>query len=88
MRGEILELARKPSLPQAPTGSDAFGRTVAFEDLGERNRALVDFGMTDVDVYALTPRSPVSYTHLDVYKRQALFWSRVARRRSLTSCRV
>lgn len=57
MRGEILELARKPSLPQAPTGSDAFGRTVAFEDLGERNRALLDFGMTDVDVYALTPRS-------------------------------
>ncbi len=56
MRGEILELARKPSLPQAPTGTDAFGRTVAFEDLGERNRALVDFGMTDVDVYALTAR--------------------------------
>ena len=57
MRGEILELARKPSLPQAPTGTDAFGRTVSFEDLGDRTRALLDFGMTDVDVYALTPRT-------------------------------
>jgi predicted amino acid racemase len=54
-RGEILELARKPSRPLGPTGSDAFGKQVVFEDLGDRTKALLNFGMNDVDIYGLTP---------------------------------
>ena len=35
---------------------------------------LMDFLMSKVET-AVTPVSPVSYTHLDVYKRQALHWA-------------
>lgn len=55
MRAEILELMEKPSLPKSATGYDAFGEKVCFEDLGCRNKALLNIGVVDVDVYDLTP---------------------------------
>jgi predicted amino acid racemase len=57
-RGEILEIFRKPSLPIGPTGYDAFGRKVVFENKGERDNALLNFGVIDVDIYDLTPQLP------------------------------
>ena len=56
-RGEILEISRKPSLPAEPTGYDAFGRKVVFENKGERENALLNFGVIDVDIYDLTPKA-------------------------------
>jgi predicted amino acid racemase len=56
-RGEILEISTKPSLPAGPTGYDAFGRKVIFENKGERETALLNFGVIDVDIYDLTPKA-------------------------------
>lgn len=58
MRTEILELMKKPSLPEAPTGCDAFGNETSFENIGQRNKALLNIGMMDVDVCDLTPLTP------------------------------
>jgi predicted amino acid racemase len=52
-----LEISRKPSLPAEPTGYDAFGRKVVFENKGERENALLNFGVIDVDIYDLTPKA-------------------------------
>ncbi|MDJ0868157.1 MAG: alanine/ornithine racemase family PLP-dependent enzyme [Myxococcota bacterium] len=53
--GEVIERKEKPSMPIGPRGRDAFGRATAFEDRGERPRALVNLGREDVDVEGLTP---------------------------------
>ena len=53
--GEILESGHKPSLPTGQTGTDAFGRTVVFENAGDRHLVVMNFGMVDVDAYDLTP---------------------------------
>lgn len=55
LRTEIVERMRKPSLPGTQTGRDAFGRTISFEDFGDRSKALLNIGVVDVDVYDLTP---------------------------------
>jgi predicted amino acid racemase len=58
LRAEILERKLKPSLPLGETAEDAFGRRPAFEDRGERQRALLNMGREDVDVEGLTPLDP------------------------------
>jgi predicted amino acid racemase len=55
LRAEILERKAKPSLPVGERAEDAFGRRPAFEDRGERVRALLNIGREDVDVAGLTP---------------------------------
>jgi predicted amino acid racemase len=55
---EILELKRKPSRPVGARGQDAFGHLPAFEDRGERARALLEIGREDVDLEGLTPNDP------------------------------
>ncbi|MFH0785612.1 MAG: alanine racemase [Pseudomonadota bacterium] len=80
--GEILEMDRKPSLPSGRTGFDAFGRKVTFEDMGERMKVLLNFGMVDVDIYNLTPRTPgvkiiggtSNYTICDIHDCPEKFW--------------
>ncbi|OAA31276.1 alanine racemase [Kosmotoga arenicorallina S304] len=53
--GEIIELKRKPSIPEGEIGQDAFGRKPHFEDRGIRLRAILDLGEQDVLPSGLTP---------------------------------
>lgn len=53
--GEVIEIARKPSIPIGPRGQDAFGGQVEFIDRGVRKRALLNLGRQDVDIDGLTP---------------------------------
>ena len=55
LHAEVLELKRKPSLPQGARGEDAFGRLPRFEDRGEMLRALLNVGREDVDVSGIAP---------------------------------
>ncbi len=55
MVGEVIEIARKPSIPIGPRGQDAFGGQVEFVDRGVRQRALLNLGRQDVDIDGLTP---------------------------------
>jgi len=58
LRGEVLELGTKPSLPLGTRGEDAFGGLADFEDRGRRLRALLNLGREDVDVAGITPLDP------------------------------
>ncbi|MCL4078112.1 alanine/ornithine racemase family PLP-dependent enzyme [Coriobacteriia bacterium Es71-Z0120] len=51
----VIEVARKPSLPQGRIAQDAFGHTPAFSDRGERLRAICAIGRQDVVPEGLTP---------------------------------
>ena len=55
LHAEVLELKRKPSLPQGELGEDAFGHRPRFEDRGEMLRALLNVGREDVDVSGIEP---------------------------------
>jgi predicted amino acid racemase len=55
LHAEILELKRKPSLPEGKRAEDAFGRKPQFEDRGEMLRALLNVGREDVDVSGIAP---------------------------------
>ncbi|OOG26437.1 hypothetical protein B1C78_05070 [Thioalkalivibrio denitrificans] len=55
LHAEVLELKRKPSRPVGERSQDAFGHLPAFEDRGERDRALVGIGREDMDLEGLTP---------------------------------
>ncbi len=55
---EVVELKRKPSLPEGKRTADAFGRYRSFADRGLRERALLDVGREDVDVEGLEPLDP------------------------------
>ncbi len=55
LHAEILELKRKPSLPQGELAEDAFGHQTSFIDNGERLRALLNVGREDVDIAGLSP---------------------------------
>ena len=55
LHAEVVELKRKPSLPEGERTADAFGRIRHFEDRGMRERALLDVGREDVEVEGLTP---------------------------------
>lgn len=58
LRAEVLECKLKPSVPVGETAEDAFGQRPAFEDRGERLRALLNVGREDIDVGGLTPLDP------------------------------
>jgi predicted amino acid racemase len=55
---EVIEMARKPSIPIGTTGQDAFGNRPVFADMGVRLRAICNIGRQDVASEALTPEDP------------------------------
>ncbi|MDI6843115.1 MAG: alanine/ornithine racemase family PLP-dependent enzyme [Anaerosomatales bacterium] len=55
LEAPVIEVARKPSVPQGRIAQDAFGRTPAFADRGERLRAICAVGRQDVVPEGLTP---------------------------------
>lgn len=52
---EIIELQKKPSLPQGTISQDAFGKKPSFEDRGIIKRAIVAVGRQDVIIEDLKP---------------------------------
>jgi len=56
LRGEILEIKKKPSVPSGSQGLDAFGRVPKFQDRGTRKRVILNFGFSDTETSGLTPR--------------------------------
>lgn len=54
----VIECMVKPSVPIGTAAQDAFGRTPAFEDRGDRRRALCAIGRQDVVPEQLTPLDP------------------------------
>lgn len=47
LRGTVLEVKKRPSLPAGIQGKDVLGRKLSFVDRGPRLRCLVDFGLVD-----------------------------------------
>jgi predicted amino acid racemase len=58
LQAEVLEVRRKPSLPQGRRSEDAFGGLTRFEDRGDELRALLNLGREDVDVAGIVPCEP------------------------------
>jgi predicted amino acid racemase len=82
LRGEILEIKEKPSIPSGIQGFDAFGRAPHFHDRGIRKRALLNFGFSDTETSGLTPRlkgiaivnSNSDYTIADITDCDEMLW--------------
>jgi len=55
MVAEVVEVARKPSVPIGDRGQNAFGETCEFEDRGVRLRAILNLGRQDVVVDGIEP---------------------------------
>lgn len=55
LKGEIIELKNKPSVPTGKIGMDAFGGTPHFDDKGIMKRAIVAVGRQDIKVEGLVP---------------------------------
>jgi predicted amino acid racemase len=55
---QVIELARKPSVPLGNRGQDAFGGTPEFVDRGWRKRAICNIGRQDVVIGNLEPEDP------------------------------
>lgn len=55
LRGEIIEIKNKPSVPLGRIGVDAFGETPYFKDKGIIKRAIVAMGRQDIKIEALKP---------------------------------
>lgn len=55
IKGEIIELKEKPSIPIGKIGMDAFGNIPNYEDRGLIKRAILAMGRQDVDLNGLTP---------------------------------
>jgi ornithine racemase len=55
LKGEIVEIKYKPSVPMGNIGMDAFGEKPTFEDRGIIKRAIVALGRQDVTVTGLKP---------------------------------
>lgn len=55
LKGEIIEIKEKPSVPIGTIGMDAFGQTPHFEDRGIIKRAIVALGRQDIVSEGLTP---------------------------------
>ena len=55
LKGEIVEIKYKPSVPTGNIGVDAFGEKPTFEDRGIIKRAIVAMGRQDVSVTGLYP---------------------------------
>lgn len=52
---QIIELKKKPSVPQGLIGQDAFGNTPEYEDRGIHHRAILGAGRQDVSIDGLIP---------------------------------
>lgn len=55
LKGEIVEIKCKPTVPTGTIGMDAFGNKPVFEDKGIRRRAIIALGRQDVRVEGLMP---------------------------------
>lgn len=55
LKGQIIELKDKPSVPIGEIGMDAFGNNPTFEDKGVIKRAIVGFGRQDIDPAGIDP---------------------------------
>ncbi len=55
LAAEVIEVERKPSVPEGEIGQDAFGKVRTFRDRGIRQRAILAIGRQDVDPEGLTP---------------------------------
>lgn len=55
LKGEIVEIKSKPTVPTGTIGMDAFGNKPVFEDKGIRRRAIIALGRQDVRVEGLMP---------------------------------
>lgn len=55
LKGEIVEIKNKPTVPIGKIGMDAFGQTPHFEDKGIRRRAIIAIGRQDIKVDGLIP---------------------------------
>ncbi|UQZ90307.1 alanine racemase [Deltaproteobacteria bacterium Smac51] len=55
---EIIELQKKPSLPDGLIGTNAFGQKPVFVDKGIRKRAILAIGRHDVIIDGLVPVDP------------------------------
>lgn len=56
LKGEVVEIREKPSVPKGIQGRDAFGRLPPqSEDRGIRKRAILDLGLADTETKGLTP---------------------------------
>ena len=55
LKGEIVEIKNKPTVPTGRIGMDAFGQTPHFEDKGIRRRAIVAIGRQDIKLDGLIP---------------------------------
>ncbi|MGH4137427.1 ornithine racemase Orr [Clostridium sp.] len=55
LKGEIIEVKNKPSVPTGTIGMDAFGNTPHFEDEGIIRKAIVALGRQDIYVDGVFP---------------------------------
>ncbi|HEY71703.1 MAG: alanine/ornithine racemase family PLP-dependent enzyme [Chloroflexi bacterium] len=53
---DVIEVKTKPSLPEGPIATDAFGRAPHWEDLGLRRRAILALGEQDMRIDGLRPK--------------------------------
>lgn len=53
---EIIELQKKPSMPDGEIATDAFGNKPVFKDRGIRKRAILAIGRHDIIIDGLGPR--------------------------------
>lgn len=55
LKGQIVELKEKPSIPVGRIGMDAFGNTPSYEDRGIIKRAIIAMGRQDISPEGLIP---------------------------------
>lgn len=55
LKGEIIEVKDKPSVPIGNIGMDAFGKVPTFVDRGVIKRAIISIGRQDVKIDGITP---------------------------------
>ncbi len=53
---QVIEVYDKPTKPEGEIGVNAFGEKVTYEDRGIVKRAILGFGIQDVDFEDLTPK--------------------------------
>jgi len=55
---EVVEVERKPSVPEGPVAPNAFGEIPRWPDLGPRRRAILALGRQDLQIEGLMPNRP------------------------------
>jgi predicted amino acid racemase len=58
LKAEIIELKKKPSIPDGEIGQDAFGSKPSFKDYGIIRRAILALGRQDINVKDLILKDP------------------------------